>query len=397
MTSLIEQLRKTVLLCDGGTGSRVQSMTLDIENDYMGQENCTEVLNLSRPDIVAEIHRGYFQSGSDIVQTNSFGGSPITLGEFGLQDRALEINRLAAEHARSALEEFSHDGRMRYILGSIGPGTRLPTLGQIPYDTLEEAYALQSEGLISGGVDGILIETCQDLLQIKSAVNGAKIAMERHAKILPILVQVTVETTGTLLVGADIAAAATVVKSLAVESMGLNCATGPQEMADHIHWLAQNWDGLISVQPNAGLPELVDGKTHYPLMGGELASWLRRFVLEDGVNLVGGCCGTSLDHISAVDAMLRELAASHGGARPEVKSRAVKWEPSLASLYGQVSLRQEMLSSRLASDAMPMARANSSSSRIRATGRAVSIWPRNRLAKARTPLISAPPLSAVTR
>ncbi|MDI9408108.1 MAG: methionine synthase [Candidatus Pacebacteria bacterium] len=341
MASLFEQLKQTVLLCDGGTGSRVQSMILDIEQDYMGQENCTEVLNLSRPDIVAEIHRGYFASGSDIVQTNSFGGSPITLGEFGLQDRALEINRLAAEHARAALEEFSHDGRSRFVLGSIGPGTRLPTLGQIPYDSLEEAYALQSEGLIAGGVDGILVETCQDLLQIKSAVNGAKIAMDRRLKTIPILVQVTVETTGTLLVGADIAAAATVVKSLAVESMGLNCATGPQEMADHIHWLAQNWDGYISVQPNAGLPELLEGKTHYPLGGAELASWLRRFVLEDGVNLVGGCCGTSLEHISAVDGMLRELAATNGGHRPTVKPRTVKWEPSLASLYGQVSLRQE--------------------------------------------------------
>ena len=203
------------------------------------------------------------------------------------------------------------------------------------------AYRLQSEGLIAGGVDGILVETCQDLLQIKAAVNGAKLAMESRSRPLPILVQVTVETTGSLLVGADIAAAATVVKSLGVQSMGLNCATGPQEMADHIRWLAQNWDGLISVQPNAGLPELLNGKTHYPLAGAELASWLRRFVLEDGVNLVGGCCGTSLEHIAAVDGMLRELAASHGGYRPAVKPRMVKWEPSLASLYGQVSLRQE--------------------------------------------------------
>jgi 5-methyltetrahydrofolate--homocysteine methyltransferase len=198
--SIIDALRERVLLCDGGTGSRVQAMPLELERDYWHQENCTEVLNLSRPDIVRELARGYFAAGSDIVQTNTFGGSPITLAEFSLGDRAREINRLAGELAREAAEEFV-DGRTRFVLGSIGPGTKLPTLGNIDYDTLEAALAEQSRGLLEGGVDAILIETCQDTLQIKAAVNGAKIARAEAGRDIPIFVQVTVETTGTLLVG----------------------------------------------------------------------------------------------------------------------------------------------------------------------------------------------------
>jgi len=334
--SILQALRDRVLLCDGGTGSRVQVMTLDIERDYWGQENCTEVLNLSRPDLVRELAHGYFSAGSDIVQTNTFGGSPITLAEFGLQDRAYDINKIAAELAREAAAEFI-DGRTRFVLGSVGPGTKLPTLGNIDYDTLEAALATQCRGLIAGGVDGILIETCQDTLQIKAAVNGAKIARAEAGRSTPIFVQVTVETTGTLLVGPDIAAAATVVQALDVPLMGLNCATGPQEMAEHVRWLSQNYPGLISVQPNAGLPELVDGKTHYPLGAAEMATWVERFVAEDGVNLIGGCCGTDMTHIAALDAMLR----SRGGYRPAPVERRVVWVPSVASLYGQVPLRQE--------------------------------------------------------
>jgi 5-methyltetrahydrofolate--homocysteine methyltransferase len=334
--SLLEALRERVLLCDGGTGSRVQVMPLDIEKDYWGQENCTEILNLSRPDIVRELARGYFQSGSDIVQTNSFGGSPITLGEFGLSGRAREINRKAAELAREALEEFA-DGRARFVVGSVGPGTKLPSLGNVDYDTLEAALAEQCRGLLDGGVDAILIETCQDTLQIKAAVNGARIARAEAGRDTPIFVQVTVETTGTLLVGPDIAAAATVVQALDIPLIGLNCATGPQEMAEHVRWLSTNYPGLLSVQPNAGLPELVDGQTRYPLAAAEMASWMERFVEEDGVNLIGGCCGTDMTHIAALDAMLRR----RGGFRPAPVARQSVWIPSVASLYGQVALRQE--------------------------------------------------------
>lgn len=334
---LLDALRDRVLLCDGGMGSRVQALPLEIERDYWNQENCTEILNLSRPDLVRDIHRGYFEAGADMVETNTFGGSPLTLAEFGLAERAHEINKVAAELAREAAEGFS-DGRHRWVVGSIGPGTKLPSLGNIAYDPLEAALAEQSRGLIAGGVDAILIETCQDTLQIKAAVNGAKIARAEAGTDTPIFVQVTVETTGTLLVGPDIAAAATVVHALDVPLIGLNCATGPQEMSEHVRWLATNWPGLLSVQPNAGLPELVDGRTHYPLDAEQMASWMERFIQEDGLNLIGGCCGTDTPHIRALDAMLRRRGEGH---RPAPVARKPVWVPSVASLYSQTALRQE--------------------------------------------------------
>jgi 5-methyltetrahydrofolate--homocysteine methyltransferase len=338
-THFLDALRERVLLCDGAMGSRVQALTLDVERDYLGNENCTEILTRARPDLVRTIHMGYLEAGSDIVQTNTFGGSPITLGEFGLQDEAFELNKRSAELAHEAIGEFKHDGRRRFVLGSIGPGTKLPSLGHIDYQSLEDALTVQSRGLVAGGVDGFLIETCQDPLQIKAAINGAKRARTEAGKDIPILVQVTIETTGTLLVGADIAAAATVIHSLDVPVIGLNCATGPQEMAEHVKWLAENWPGMISVQPNAGLPELVDGKTRYPLSPDELSKWLERFVGEDGINMIGGCCGTDVPHIAALDAMLRKRAGAE--RRPVPGKRKSVWIPSVASLYGQVPLRQE--------------------------------------------------------
>jgi 5-methyltetrahydrofolate--homocysteine methyltransferase len=339
MAHILDVLRDRVLLCDGATGSRVQALTLDLEKDYGGNENCTEVLNLTRPDLVRELHYGYLEAGADLIQTNTFGGSPITLGEFGLSARAKEINQRAAELARESLAEFAKDGRTRFVLGSIGPGTKLPSLGHIAYQDLEDALAIQAEGLLAGQIDAFLVETCQDPLQIKAAVNGAKRARTAIGSDVPIFVQVTVETTGTLLVGADIAAAATVIRALDVPLIGLNCATGPHEMAEHVKWLAENWPGLISAQPNAGLPELVDGRAHYPLAPNDLAKWQERFVVEDGINLIGGCCGTDTAHIAALDAMLRRLAGD--ARRPTPKQRTAVWVPSLASLYSQVPLRQE--------------------------------------------------------
>ena len=341
MTHLLDYLADRVLLCDGAIGTQVQGRNLDIERDFHGHENCTEILNESRPDLVREIHRAYLQAGCDaIAATNSFGGSPITLAEFGIADKAFNLNRRAAELAREAIAEFAHDGRTRFVLGSVGPGTRLPSLGHIPYQEAEDALAIQCAGLIAGEADAILIETCQDPLQIKAAVNGAKRARAEAGKDdLPIIVQVTVETTGTLLVGADIAAAATIIHALDVPVMGLNCATGPREMAEHVKWLGENWTGRISVQPNAGLPELINGRTHYPLSPKELAQWLERFVLEDGVNIIGGCCGTEAAHIAALDQMLRRIGRDR--PRPLPKSRNSVWTPSVASLYGQVPLRQE--------------------------------------------------------
>ncbi len=340
MADFLDVLNERVLLADGAMGTQMQGRDLDLERDYLGCENCTEVLNKSRPDLVREIHGAYLAAGADLVETNSFGGSPLTLAEFDLQDEAHEINKRAAELAREAVEDASRDGRPRFVLGAIGPGTKLPSLGQVDYQTLEDALAVQCGGLAAGGADAFLIETCQDPLQLKAAVNAAKRASaEAGGTPLPILVQVTVETTGTLLVGTDIAAAAAIVHSLDVPVLGLNCATGPQEMAEHIKWLGESWPGPISVLPNAGLPELVDGRPHYPLSPEDLASWLERFIEEDGINMIGGCCGTTEKHIAALDAMLRRRARS--GERPAPRERANVWVPSIASLYGPVPLRQE--------------------------------------------------------
>jgi 5-methyltetrahydrofolate--homocysteine methyltransferase len=339
MTHILDYLADRVLLCDGAMGTETQARNLDIVHDFHNHENCTEILTESRPDLVREIHRSYLAAGADAIQTNSFGGSPITLNEFGIGDKTFALNKTSAELARETVAEFARDGRNRFVFGSVGPGTRLPSLGHVAYQPLEDALTRQCDGLIAGGVDAVLIETCQDPLQIKAAVNGAKRARTTVAKDIPIFVQVTVETTGTLLVGADIAAAATIIDALAVAGIGLNCATGPREMAEHVKWLGDNWPKLISVQPNAGLPELVSGRTQYPLSPQELAQWLERFVLEDGANIIGGCCGTGPQHIAALDQMLRRIGRDR--PRPLPKRRAPQWTPSVASLYGQVGLRQE--------------------------------------------------------
>ena len=233
MPHILDTLRDRVLLCDGGFGSRIQALDLDVERDYWGHENCTDILPLSRPDIVRDIHRGYFEAGADMVETDTFGASPVTLGEFGIAAKAFEINRRAVELAREAAAGFT-DGRPRFVIGSVGPGTKLPSLGHIPYWDLEDSFAVQASGLIAGGADAILVETCQDPLQIKAAVNGIKRARQEAGTDTPVFVQVTVETTGTLLVGTDIAAAATVIQALDVPLLGLNCATGPLEMSEHV-------------------------------------------------------------------------------------------------------------------------------------------------------------------
>ncbi len=339
MPHILDYLRDRVLLCDGAMGTQMQARHLDVERDYHGHENCIDILCESRPDLVREIHLGYLRAGADALQTNSFGASPVTLGEFGIAGKAYNLNHRSAELAREAIEAFAGDGRSRFVIGSIGPGTRLPSLGHIDYQTLEDALGAQCRGLVAGGVDALLVETCQDMLQIKAAVNAAKRARAEAGTDTPIFVQVTMETTGTLLVGADMATAATVIQALEVPLIGLNCATGPLEMAEHVKWLGENWPGLLSVQPNAGLPELVDGQTHYPLSAAELAQWQERFVTEDGVNMIGGCCGTETAHIAALDAMLRRLAGD--GFRPRPKSRRSVWLAAIASLYAQTALRQE--------------------------------------------------------
>lgn len=337
MTDFREFLKDNVLLLDGAMGTQIQALDWDIEKDFWGKENCSEVLNLSKPDFVREVHRKYYAAGADAVETNTFGASEVTLQEFDLQDQCEEINIKACELAREAAEEFS-DGRPRFVIGSIGPGTKLPSLGHIEYDPLETGLVPQARGLIKGGADALLIETAQDVLQMKAAINACRMAMGELGKELPIMAQVTMETTGTMLLGTDIAAAATILHAMDVDVMGLNCATGPQEMASHVHWLAEHWPHFISVLPNAGLPEMLDGKVHFPLQPEQMAKWMERFLREDGVNILGGCCGTSEHHIAAIDAMLRAQGERH---RPAPKSREHHWVPAVASLYNQVELRQE--------------------------------------------------------
>lgn len=340
MSDFLEQISSRVLLCDGAMGTQIQSQNLDIDIDYLGQENCSEILNKSRPDLIREIHCKYLLAGADIIQTNSFGASPITLSEFDLSNEAKNLNKIAAELANEAIESFSNDGRKRFVLGSVGPGTKLPSLGQIKYQDLEEALKLQCEGLIQGGVDAILIETCQDPLQVKAAINGAKLACESISKNIPLIVQITMETTGTMLVGSEISAITTIVETLGIDILGMNCATGPREMTEHLRWISQRWPKHISVQPNAGLPELIDGQTVYPLVPEEMTKWMERFVKEFGVNLIGGCCGTEPLHIQALDNMLKGISEKPS-YRPQPVKRSVHWVPGLASLYSQVEFRQE--------------------------------------------------------
>lgn len=332
----LERLKQQVLLCDGGTGTLIQAVDWDVEKDFAGLENCSEILVVTRPDFVESMHRTYFAAGADCVETNSFGANKVVLAEFDLTERTYELNKIAAEIARKVADEFSTPEWPRYVLGSVGPGTKLASLGHTGYDILEDSYTEQARGLIDGGIDCFLLETNQDLLTIKAAINGCKIARaEKNRSDLPIFVQVTIETTGTMLVGSDIACACTALDAMDVDGMGLNCATGPAEMAEHVKYLGERWQRMISVMPNAGLPMLVDGKTEYPLQPFELCDWQQRFIEEDGVNLIGGCCGTTPAHIKELRAML--------DARLEKAptDREVIWEPSVASLYTSVALRQE--------------------------------------------------------
>jgi len=330
--NFLEAIAERVLFLDGAMGTMLMRHNLDLEKDYLGLENCSEILCETRPDVIREIHRAYLDAGADAVETNSFGSNEIVLVEFGLENRVEELNELAARLARASCDEFSTPDRPRFVLGSIGPGTRLPSIGHIDYDTLETSYARQARGLLDGGVDAMLVETAQDLLQMKAAINGCKIAFDERERKIPVIAQVTMETTGTMLLGTEILAAINALDAMGVAMIGMNCATGPREMAAHVAVLGQSCRLPISVVPNAGLPELVDGKTHYGLTPREFADWHLRFVDEDGVNMIGGCCGTSPEHIrAAVDAI---------GMRPP-KKRQTEWIPGASSLYQFSAFRQE--------------------------------------------------------
>jgi len=299
MSDFLQTVRERVVIYDGAMGTNIQKRNPTLD-DYWGKENCSEVLVLSRPDIIRDIHADFFAAGCDVVETNTFGGTSIVLGEFGLGDRVAEINLAAVKIAKEVAQQFSTRARPRFVAGSIGPTTKLPSLGHINFDDMVATYIQQALALIEGGVDVLLIETAQDLLQAKIAVIGAFEAMQKSGKRLPVQVQVTLQESGTMLLGTEIGAALTALEVFDVDIIGLNCATGPVEMNDAVRFLGANSTKLVSVLPNAGLPQNEGGHAVYKLTPEELAKYHKHFVEDYGVRVVGGCCGTTPEHLKAV-------------------------------------------------------------------------------------------------
>jgi 5-methyltetrahydrofolate--homocysteine methyltransferase len=332
MPSLLDALADRTLIADGAMGTMLQAADLTLD-DFQGYEGCNEVLNVSRPDVVRGVHDAYFAAGADCVETNTFGANLGNLGEYGIEHRIRELSEAGARLAREAADAVSTPDRPRYVLGSVGPGTKLPTLGHAPYARLREAYAENAAGLILGSVDALIVETCQDLLQCKAAVIGAQRAMRELGREVPLICHVTVETTGTMLLGSEIGAALTALEPLGVDLIGLNCATGPAEMTEHLRYLSQHARVPLSVMPNAGLPELTADGAYYPLTPDQLATALDGFVQEYGAALVGGCCGTTPEHIRVVSERLRGVA--------EPAAREPQVEPGVASIYHHVPFRQD--------------------------------------------------------
>jgi 5-methyltetrahydrofolate--homocysteine methyltransferase len=329
---LLDAIKTRVVVADGAMGTMIQdaSPTMD---DFQNYEGCNEILNVTRPDIISSIHAQYLKAGAEAIETNTFGANFANLAEYGIEDRIEELALAGAQVARQVADDFSTDEKPRYVLGSVGPGTKLPSLGHEKFSVLRDAYQKQTVGLLNGGVDAILIETAQDLLQAKSAVIGAKRAMKSLEVYVPIIVSVTIETTGTMLLGSEIGAALTALSALGIDSIGLNCATGPTEMSEHLRYLSKYSNLPVTVMPNAGLPILGPHGAHYPLSPVELATAQLQFVNDYGAGLVGGCCGTTPAHIQAVaDAVV--------GKKPARPTLIV--EPGLASLYQHQPFDQTM-------------------------------------------------------
>ena len=330
--SLLRQaLAERVVIADGAMGTMLQAADPTLA-DFENHEGCNEILNVSRPDIVAAVHNEYLAVGVDAIETNTFGANWANLAEYGIEDRIYELAFAGAKIARECADNFSTTTKPRFVLGSLGPGTKLPTLGHTTYEHLRSAYELASDGLLDGGSDALLIETTQDLLQAKSAVNGARAAIEKVDRDIILIVQVTVEQTGTMLLGSEIGAALNALAPLDIDLIGLNCATGPAEMSEHLRYLSQNSKVALSVMPNAGLPILGKKGAEYPLGPDELAVALDTFVADYGISLLGGCCGTTPAHLAAVV----EKFKGH-----EIKSRKPVTEPGASSLYQFVPFRQD--------------------------------------------------------
>jgi 5-methyltetrahydrofolate--homocysteine methyltransferase len=329
----LETVNERVVVFDGAFGTYVQDQNLTAD-DFGGQhlEGCNELLAITRPDLIAKMHEDFLKVGVDALETATFGSFSTVLAEYGIADRAHEITLAAARIAREVADSFESDGRPRYVAGSIGPGTKLPSLGHISFVDLRDTYEEHARALIEGGVDLLLIETCMDLLQIKSAMQGGRRAMKALGREVPIQVQVTMETTGRMLVGTEIGAALTALLAMKPDVIGINCATGPAEMQEHLRHLSQHSPIPISVLPNAGLPSVVDGRTHYDLTPAQLAEFHRHHVQDLGIRVVGGCCGTTPEHLRQVVEAVRNITPAR---------REPVQEPSVTSLYSPVTLKQD--------------------------------------------------------
>ena len=351
-TGFLERLHspeRPVLVFDGATGTSLQLLNLNAE-DFGGAalEGCNEQLVFTRPDAVQTVHRQFLEAGCDVIETDTFGATSIVLAEYGLEEQAFAMNQRAAELAREMADAYSTPDHPRFVAGSIGPTTKLPTLGHIPFDVLKAAFQEQAEGLLAGDVDLLIVETCQDVLQIKAALMGLEAAFAARGERVPLMVSVTMETTGTMLVGSDIAAVVAILEPFPIDVLGLNCATGPEQMKEHIRYLSQHSPFVVSCIPNAGLPENIGGVAHYRLTPTEMKMQLMHFVEDLGVQVIGGCCGTTPAHIAALVEMARELkpaarpvrgaqeSATYGQARP-----AFHYEPAAASIYGVTPYHQD--------------------------------------------------------
>ena len=330
--SLMAALAERVVIADGAMGTMLQAQKPTLE-DFQNHEGCNEILNVTRPDIVLSVHDAYFETGIDCVETNTFGANWSNLSDYGIEDRIEELARAGALLARKSADSFTKkDSKPRWVLGSMGPGTKLPSLGHVSYSYLKETFALQAKGLLAGGADAFMVETSQDLLQTKAAINGCKVAIVEMGIRIPIFVEVTVETTGTMLMGSEIGAALTALEPLGIDMIGLNCATGPAEMSEHLRQLSQRAKIPVMVMPNAGLPILQGDGAYYPLTPSELATAHEQFIKEFGLALVGGCCGTTPEHLKAV--------VDRVGGR-QISQRKQSIEPGVASLYQHVPLKQQ--------------------------------------------------------
>jgi 5-methyltetrahydrofolate--homocysteine methyltransferase len=333
MKSFLDLLKERVVIFDGAMGSNLQALNLTID-DWGGPnfENCSENLLYTRPDAIEKVHSSFLEIGCDVIETNSFGGSEVVLAEFGIAEKTSDVNKKAAELARNVARGYSTPDKPRFVAGSIGPGTKLPTLGHITYLDLKKAYAEQIRGLYDGGVDLMIVETCQDLLQTKAALSAIFELFEREKTRIPVIAQVTIETFGTMLNGTEIGAALTALEPFPIDVIGMNCGTGPKQMADSFRYLCENSPIPVSVLPNAGLPEVKDGKQHYDETPESFAAQVEHFVKDFGANIVGGCCGTSPEHI-------RLLVDRLGNIKP--RSREAKLVPSASSIYFQQPYTQD--------------------------------------------------------